>query len=105
MFVSHPNCCGVLEMLVMFFQTCGILCLMFYRLTSRETAWSNWGRLGLIVSLVGLGVTGALCGGHDSEFALFAGGTMTLLLIGVTVGAGSIDSTDAAGTLPEPGAA
>jgi len=104
MFASHPHCCGVLEMSVMFFQTCGILCLLLYRLTSRGTAWSNWGRVGLIISLFGLGVSGALCGRQDSEFALFAGGTMTLLLIGVTIGGGSVDSIDASGTLPEPGA-
>lgn len=105
MFIAHPSCCGVFEMLVMFFQTCGVLCLLLHRLTSRGTAWSAWGRLGLIISLVGLGVSGALCGRHDSEFALFAGGTMTLLLIGVTIGGGAIDAVDATGALPEAGAA
>ena len=39
--------------------------------------------------MVGLGVAGAMCGRHDSEFALFAGGTMTVLLIGMTMGGGS----------------
>ncbi len=39
--------------------------------------------------MVGLGVAGALCGRHDSEFALFAGGTMTVLLIGMIIGNGA----------------
>jgi hypothetical protein len=47
--------------------------------------------VGFVVGMVGLGIAGALCGRHDSEFALFAGGTMTLLLIGMTSGGGSID--------------
>jgi hypothetical protein len=43
--------------------------------------------------MFGLGVAGALCGRHDSEFALFAGGTMTLLLIGMTAGGGTGHAT------------
>ena len=36
---------------------------------------------------------GALCGRHDSEFALFAGGTMTVLLVGMIAGSGTAGST------------
>ena len=54
------------------------LCLN--RLMPRSTAWSSRGQVGSIVALFGLGIAGALCGRHDSEFALFAGGTMTVLL-------------------------
>ena len=43
------------------------------------------------MALFGLGIAGALCGRNDSEFALFAGGTMTVLLIGMTMGSGSIE--------------
>jgi hypothetical protein len=43
--------------------------------------------------MVGLGLAGALCGRHDSEFGLFAGGTMTILLIGMIVGNGHSDTT------------
>jgi len=105
MFVSHPNFCGVFEMLVMFFQTCGVLSLCLYRLLPRSSALCHWGRVGFIVALFGLGISGALCGGHDSEFALFAGGTMTLLLIGMTMGNGATDPTDATPPLAEPNAA
>ena len=54
------------------------------------------GKIGFIVALFGLGIAGALCGRHDSEFALFAGGTMTVLLIGMTMGSGSIETTEPA---------
>ncbi len=65
------------------------LCLN--RLMPRSTRWSSRGQVGSIVALFGLGIAGALCGRHDSEFALFAGGTMTVLLIGMTMGSGSIE--------------
>ncbi|APW63000.1 hypothetical protein [Paludisphaera borealis] len=105
MFISHPNFCGVFEMLVMFFQTCGVMCLCLCRLMPRSSALCHWGRAGFIVSLFGLGISGALCGGHDSEFALFAGGTMTLLLIGMTMGSGATDPIDATPSLASPDAA
>ena len=38
------------------------------------------------LALIGGFATGALCGRHASEFALYAGGTMTFLLIGMTTG-------------------
>src|SRR5262249_1309730 len=63
----------------------------------RSTRWSSSGLAGLIVALFGLAIAGALCGRHDSEFALFAGGTMTVLLIGMTMGGGSIEKTEPAG--------
>ncbi len=46
-------------------------------------------RLILIAALVGLGLAGAWLGTHDNKFALFAGGSMTALLIGVTLGGSS----------------
>jgi hypothetical protein len=105
MFASHLNFCGVSEMFVMLFQTFGVLCLCLYRLLPRSSALSHWGRTGFIIALFGLGISGALCGRHDSEFALFAGGTMTLLLIGMTMGSGATDAVDATPTLAEPNAA
>ncbi len=105
MFVSHPNFCGVFEMLVMFFQTCGVMCLCLCRLMPRSSALCHWGRTGFIIAVFGLGISGALCGGHDSEFALFAGGTMTLLLIGMTMGSGATENVDATPTRAEPNAA
>jgi hypothetical protein len=71
----------------------------------RSSALCHWGRTGFIVALFGLGISGALCGNHDSEFALFAGGTMTLLLIGMTMGSGATEPVDATPSLAEPAAA
>jgi hypothetical protein len=99
MSLVHFNSGGVFEMFVMFFQTFGVASLFLNRLTPHHSYWANVGRIGVILALLGLGISGALCGRHDSEFALFAGGTMTLLLIGMTVGNGSIDAIDATPSL------
>ena len=94
---AHLSVCTVFEILVVLFQLCGILGLCLNRLLPRSTRWSSSGLAGLIVALFGLAIAGALCGRHDSEFALFAGGTMTVLLIGMTMGGGSIEKTEPAG--------
>jgi len=96
MVISFPaNLCAVFEILVMLFQVFGVMGLCLNRLTPRSTRWSSRGQVGAIIALFGLGIAGALCGRHDSEFALFAGGTMTILLIGLTMGNGTIDKADA----------
>ena len=84
---------GVLECVVMFFQVLGVAALALTRLKA-GTRISDYGRALFIVALFGLGVSGALCGGRDSEFALFAGGTMTVLLIGITMGSGQTSTSD-----------
>jgi hypothetical protein len=96
MFGTHLALCAILEWLVMVFQVCGIMGLCLSRLMPRSTAWPYRGRISFIVALFGLGIAGALCGRHDSEFALFAGVTMTVLLIGMTIGSGAIDVTETA---------
>ena len=78
---------GVLEVAVMMFQLIGVATLCLTRLFP-TTRWADRGRVGFVFALVGLGVFGAACGRHDSEFALFAGGTMTVLLIGMIAGPG-----------------
>jgi uncharacterized membrane protein YcfT len=93
---SHLSVCTIFEILVVLFQVGGILGLCLNRLMPRTTPWPSRGQAGLIVALFGLGIAGALCGRHDSEFALFAGGTMTLLLIGMTMGSGTIEKTEPA---------
>jgi hypothetical protein len=93
---SHLSVCTIFEILVVLFQVGGILGLCLNRLTPRTTPWPSRGQTGLIVALFGLGIAGALCGRHDSEFALFAGGTMTLLLIGMTMGSATIEKTEPA---------
>jgi hypothetical protein len=92
---SSLHLCGVLELAVIFFQVFGVLALCLHRLLP-ATRWAERGKTGFILALIGLGIAGALCGRHDSEFALFAGGTMTVLLIGMTMGGGP---TEAGGTV------
>jgi hypothetical protein len=95
MVVSSPlSLCNVFEILVVLFQVCGVMGLCLNRLMPCSTRWSSRGQVGSIVALFGLGVAGALCGRHDSEFALFAGGTMTVLLIGMTMGSGSPEKSE-----------
>jgi hypothetical protein len=88
----HVRPCGLLEMAVMAFQIVGVATLCLSRLLP-ASVWSRRGRLGFIVAMFGLATAGALCGRHDSEFALFAGSTMTLLLIGMTVGSSPAEMT------------
>ena len=83
---------GVLEVVVMMFQVFGVAMLCLTRLVP-ETRWADRGRVGFVFALVGLGVFGAICGRFDSEFALFAGGTMTVLLIGMIAGSGTTHAT------------
>lgn len=104
MFATKLDLCGVLEMLVVFFQVCGVMALCLNRLMPRS-AWCYRGKIGFIIALFGLGIAGALCGRHDSEFALFAGGTMTVLLIGMTIGSGTIDTTETVHPRPRTEAA
>lgn len=82
---------ALLEGLVVVLQVAGVLGLALSRLSG--VRWAERGRVGLVLALVGLGIVGALLGRHDSEFALFAGGTMTFLLIGMTLGGGSSDGS------------
>jgi hypothetical protein len=95
MVYSNLRIDGVLEVVVMMFQLLGVTTLCLTRLVP-ETRWADHGRIGFVFALVGLGVFGALCGRFDSEFALFAGGTMTFLLIGMIVGSGGSHATASA---------
>jgi hypothetical protein len=97
MLIRGPlSLCSVFEILVILFQLCGIMGLCLNRLMPHSRRWSWSGQVGSIIALFGLGIAGALCGRHDSEFALFAGGTMTVLLIGMTMGSGSIQKNEPA---------
>ena len=77
----------IFELCVVMFQVFGVAALCLHRLLP-TTRWAERGRVGFVVALFGLGVAGAICGGRDSEFGLFAGATMTALLIGMTIGGG-----------------
>lgn len=62
-------------------QVAGVLALGWMKLMpgSTQAAWS------LIGLQVGLGVAGAWCAGFESRFALYAGATLMLLLLGAMV--------------------
>jgi hypothetical protein len=88
---TNVRICAWLEFSVVLFQVFGVGALCLSRLMP-ASRWAARGRVAFVVAVVGLGVAGALCGRHDSEFALFAGGTMTFLLIGMTAGSGQADA-------------
>ncbi len=92
MAISNFRVDAVLELAVMLFQFFGLATLCLTRLVP-GTRWADGGRVGFVIALIGLGVFGALCGRFDSEFALFAGGTMTVLLIGMIAGTGTAHAT------------
>jgi hypothetical protein len=98
---SSFRICAWYEVAVVMFQVAGVVGLCLSRLAPAST-WARWGRTGFVFALIGLGLAGALCGGHDSEFALFAGGTMTVLLIGMTVGSGHGHATATSYQLTRP---
>jgi hypothetical protein len=82
---------AVLEIAVMMFQVFGVAMLCLTRLMP-ATRWAEKGRVGFVLAMIGLGIAGAWVGRHDSEFALFAGGTMTFLLIGMIAGNSTTDA-------------
>src|SRR3954464_11150136 len=93
MALSSLRLCAMLELSVMLFQVFGVAALCLSRLLPpTSTRWANRGRAGFVVAMIGLGLAGAFCGRHDSNFALFAGGTMTILLIGMTAGSAPADT-------------
>jgi hypothetical protein len=86
-----------LEAAVILFQLFGVGALCMSRLLPpSSTRCARLGRITFVVAMVGLGIAGAFCGREDSEFALFAGGTMTVLFIGMTTGSSHADTTGAA---------
>lgn len=95
---------ALLELFVILFQVVGVVGLVVNRLMPRSRL-AELGRVGFVIGVLGLGIAGALCGRHDSEFALFAGGTLTVLLIGMTSGSGSSHEPHVpalAGSMAEP---
>lgn len=82
--------CLIAESLVMLFQVVGVAGLCLSRLAP-GSAWARRGHAAFLVSMLGLGASGAIAGRHDSAFGLFAGVTMTLLLIGMISGTGAVD--------------
>jgi hypothetical protein len=86
--LSHVHPGVLIECLVMVFQFAGLAGLCLCRLLP-GSRWSGRGRAVVLLAVVGLGVAGAISGRMDSAFGLFAGGTMTFLLIGMIAGSAS----------------
>jgi hypothetical protein len=83
--LSHVHPGVLVECLVMVFQFAGLAGLCLCRLMP-GSRWCGRGRTMVLLAVVGLAVAGAISGRQDSAFGLFAGGTMTFLLIGMIAG-------------------
>jgi hypothetical protein len=94
--LSNVHTCAALEFTVFLLQFLGVVSLFASRLAPGPR-WADWGRMCLVLTLLGLGVVGCLLSAHNSEFSLFAGGTITVLLIGTTVGGHSTSTP-----MPDP---
>lgn len=93
--LTHIHPAAVLECIVVLFQVIGVTGLCLSRL-AQETRWAQFGKITFAVALIGLGVAGSLCSRHDSAFTLFAGGSLTALLIGMTIGSNPADPPSSA---------
>ena len=76
---------GWLERCVIALQVLAVFTLCQSRLFPKSR-WSGLGRFGFATALVGLGLSGTLCAAFGSEFALFAGGAMAILLNLIIIG-------------------
>ncbi len=91
--LSDVRVTALIEFGVMICQFAGALGLITSRLMPR-TRLARGGRLVFVLSMVGLAIGGAICGSQDSDFGLFAGGTMTVLLIGMIAGSAPVHAID-----------
>jgi hypothetical protein len=91
--LSNLHTCAVLEFTVFLLQVVGVGSLFASRLVPGPR-WAERGRMCLVLTLLGLGAAGSMLAVHNSEFSLFAGGTITVLLIGTTIGGGSTSTPD-----------
>jgi hypothetical protein len=76
-----------IEFGVVFFQVAGVTALILSRLLPMSR-WADRGRVAFVGAMIGLGMAGILCAWYGSEFALFAGCTMAILLNVVILGIG-----------------
>jgi hypothetical protein len=83
----------LLETLVLLFQVAGVGGLVLSRFLS-GTAWARRGRRVVLITLVGLAALGSVCNPHSSGMGLYAGGTMTILLVGMISGGSPRRSSD-----------
>jgi hypothetical protein len=75
----------VFESLVMLFQMVALTTLVLARLLPRHR-WTHFGKAVFTWAIVGLGVAGSICAHHQSTMGLFAGGSVTFLVVGMIAG-------------------
>lgn len=90
----------VFESLVMIFQVIGLASLVLSRLLPAHR-WTQRGKMVFTWAIVGLAVAGSICAHHHSSMGLFAGGSVTFLLVGMIAGnhAAVADRTTAQGRM------
>jgi hypothetical protein len=90
----------MLDLAVVIFQVTGVASLMLGRFVPKSRL-ALPGRVGFVTAMIGLGIAGTLCAWYGSQFALFSGGSMAVLLNGVILGAGSSPNASVSGLIVE----
>lgn len=75
----------VLETLVLLFQVVGVGGLLLSRVFP-SSRWAARGKIVVMGALIGLALAGSICSPVKSGMGLFAGGTITVLLVGMISG-------------------
>lgn len=83
----HERCKTGLQYLVVALQLVAIAAFVLAQFGT-ATRWARLGRFAFVAAMIALGLAGILCAGYTSEFALFAGGTLAVLLVLANLGAG-----------------
>lgn len=93
---------SVLNVSVVVLQVAGVASLLLASFVPGGRL-ARRGRFGFVMAIIGLGIVGSLCAWYGSEFALFSGGSMAVLLNGAILGSESAHgSTTASGLLNDP---
>ena len=87
--LRHARIRSYLEMGVVLFQCAGVATLLLSRLFP-NTHWANHGHSAFVGSMAGLGASGVSCAWYASDFALFAGCALAILLGIVILGDGHL---------------
>jgi hypothetical protein len=78
--IRHARIRAYFEIGVILFQCAGVATLLLSRLVPTNTRWRSPGHKAFVGSLSGLGVSAVLCAWYASDFALFAGCALAILL-------------------------
>ena len=81
----HERCRSGLDHAVVALQLAAIAALVLARFGPAQR-WARRGRVAFVAATIALGIAGILCASYTSEFALFAGGTLAVLLVLANLG-------------------